>query len=42
MGKMKEYWAEREAEWNLMDYECWCHAQKKRKRGRRVYRKKAK
>ena len=32
MGKMKEYWAEREKEWNLMEFEHWYSTQKKQTR----------
>ena len=39
MGKMKEYWAEREEEWNLMEFEHWCATQNK-KQGTRKWQKK--
>ena len=38
MGKMKEYWAEREERWNMMDFECWyAHFKEKKKvKGKKV------
>ena len=40
MGKMKEYWAEREKEWNLMEFEHWYSTQNN-KQGGRKWRKKS-
>ena len=34
MGKMKDYWAEREQEWNLMEFEHWYATQSKKQGGK--------